>query len=426
MKFSAIFAAATVVLVCMACQNPAIQNASNGEASRAVGPVGKSITLKANANGSYVSADQNLANTQLVANRAAPSGWETFTVVDAGNNLVALKASNGKYVSANLNPATVPLMANGPAIGTWEQFQWIEVAGSQVQLKANINGQFVCADLNVAANLVANRAAASGWETFTYAIAGSVPTPTPSPSVTPSVAPSAVPGWRLVWSDEFDGTGSVDANKWIFDLGGGGWGNAEQETYTNSTNNVYRDGNSNLVIKAINSNGAITSGRIRSAGKFEFTYGKVEMRAKLPYCQGIWPAFWMLGSVGGGWPNNGEIDIMENIGKAAEQNKVYGTIHGPGYSGAGGIGAAYTGPRFADGFHTFGIEWETNVIRWYVDGNLYETRTPADLNGNTWVFNHNFYLLLNLAVGGQWPGNYDASTVFPQSYTIDYVRVYQR
>lgn len=419
MKFLSIMALAAVALMTFGCQNPVIQGTGSAGASRAVGPVGKSITLMANANGSFVCADQNLADTQLIANRPTASGWETFTVVDAGNNLVALQASNGKYVSANMNAATVPLVANAPVIDTWERFQWVELGGSQVNLKANINGKFVCADLNVGGNLVANRDAASGWETFTYTVAGTV-TPTPTPSATP------VPGWRLVWSDDFDGTGGVDASKWVYEQGGGGWGNAEQETYTNSTSNVYRDGSGNLVIKALNSGGYITSGRIKTAGKFDFTYGKVEMRAKLPYGQGIWPAFWMLGSVGGGWPDNGEIDIMENIGKAAEQTKVYGTIHGPGYSGANGIGAVYNGPRFADGFHTFGIEWETNVIRWYVDGNLYETRTPADLGGKTWVYNHNFFLLLNLAVGGQWPGNYDASTVFPQSYTIDYVKVYQR
>ncbi len=263
--------------------------------------------------------------------------------------------------------------------------------------------------MNRSANLVADRATAGGWETFTWGT-------------------STGSTWNLVWSDEFNGSGAINTANWNYDLGAGGWGNGEWETYTNSTANVYQDGGGNLVIKAIQNGSTYTSGRIHTAGKRQFTYGKVEMRARLPYGQGIWPAFWMLGATGGAWPNNGEIDIMENIGKASEQNKVYGTIHGPGYSGAGGISAAYTGPRFADGFHTFTIEWETNTIRWYVDGNLYVTRTNASIPAGTqWVYNNrNFYVILNLAVGGFWPGNPDGSTVFPQSYTIDYVRVYQR
>jgi beta-glucanase (GH16 family) len=381
----------------------------------AAAPLGQTIWLRANANGQYVSADQNLANVQLIANRASPSGWEQFTVVDAGGGLIALRASNGLYVSADTNlGAFAPLVANRPSIQGWETFQWTDVGAGQVTLKASSTGKFVCADLNRSANLVADRATAGGWETFTWGTTTSQPTATPA-------------GWRLVWSDEFNGSGAINTANWNFDTGGGGWGNGEWETYTNSTANVYQDGGGNLVIKSINNNGNYTSGRIQSAGKRAFTYGRFEMRAKLPYGQGIWPAFWLLGSTGGTWPNNGEIDIMENIGKASEQNKVYGTIHGPGYSGAGGISAAYTGPRFADGYHTFAVEWEPNVIRWYVDNNLYVTRTPASLPAGTqWVYNHDFFIILNTAVGGGWPGYPDGTTVFPQYYTIDYVRVYQR
>jgi beta-glucanase (GH16 family) len=133
----------------------------------------------------------------------------------------------------------------------------------------------------------------------------------------------------------------------------------------------------------------------------------------------MWPAFWMLG--GGNWPADGEIDIMENVG--FEPNTVHGTIHGPGYSGSGGIGAAYNGPNFSDDFHTYAIDWAPNQIKWYVDGNLYQTRTPADLNGNRWVYDHNFFLILNLAVGGYWPGDPNSSTVFPQQLVVDYVHV---
>jgi beta-glucanase (GH16 family) len=315
--------------------------------------------------------------------------------------------------------AYAPLVANRAAISTWEKFTWTDVGAGQATLKASTNGKFVSADQNRASYLVADRTTAGGWETFTWGT-GTTTQPTAVPT-TPST------GWNLVWSDEFNGSGAINTANWNFDLGAGGWGNGEWETYTNSTANVYQDGAGNLVIKAIKNGSTYTSGRIHTAGKRQFTYAKVEMRARLPYGQGIWPAFWMLGATGGGWPNNGEIDIMENIGKASEQNIIHGTIHGPGYSGGSGIGAAYTGPRFADGFHTFAVEWENNVIRWYVDGNLYQTRTNASIPAGTqWVFNHNFYIILNLAVGGAWPGYPDASTVFPQTYTVDYVRVYQR
>jgi beta-glucanase (GH16 family) len=245
--------------------------------------------------------------------------------------------------------------------------------------------------------------------------------------------------WKLVWSDEFDGpNGSpVDSTKWGFDTGGGGWGNNELETYTSRTENASREGGM-LVVKAIketfrgsdNITRDYTSARLLTRNKFSQAYGRIEARIKVPYGQGIWPAFWMLGDNIGtaGWPNCGEIDIMENIGR--EPSIVHGTIHGPGYSGGDGIGAAYTlptGQKFSDNFHTFAVEWEPNVMRWYVDGLLYKTITPANLPaGKSWVFDHPFFIILNVAVGGYWPLYPDATTVFPQQMLVDYVRVYQR
>jgi len=254
------------------------------------------------------------------------------------------------------------------------------------------------------------------------------------------IAYPAAQTWTLKWSDEFNGAeGSpVDAAKWAFDIGGSGWGNNELEYYTSSTRNASMDGNGNLVITAINETlpkknkcwygrCQYSSARIRTVGKFK-AYGRFEARIKMPFGQGIWPAFWMLGKNINkvGWPNCGEIDIMENIGR--EPATVHGTIHGPGYSGSNAIGAAYDLPAraFADEFHVFAIEWEPGAIRWYVDGNLYQTRTQADLPaGAAWVFDHRFFMLLNVAVGGNWPGNPDATTVFPQRMYVDYVRVYQ-
>ncbi len=245
--------------------------------------------------------------------------------------------------------------------------------------------------------------------------------------------------WSLVWSDEFDGpTGAaVDASKWSFDVGGNGWGNNELETYTSRTSNAHLEAGS-LVIKALketftgsdNITRNYTSARLLTRNKFSQAYGRFETRIKIPYGQGLWPAFWMLGDNidTAHWPNCGEIDIMENIGK--EPSIVHGTFHGPGYSGGSGISAAYSlpsGQKFSDDFHTFAVEWEPNVVRFYVDGLLYKTRTPADLpTGTSWVFDHPFFIILNVAVGGGWPGNPDASTVFPQQMLVEYVRVYQR
>lgn len=245
--------------------------------------------------------------------------------------------------------------------------------------------------------------------------------------------------WVLTWSDEFNGpNGSgVDPSKWVFDLGGGGWGNEELEYYTDRLKNArLEDGF--LVIQAhreiFTAAGGVTwnytSARLKTLGKFTQTYGRFEARIKLPFGQGMWPAFWMLGEDIGkaGWPACGEIDIMENIGK--EPSKVHGSIHGPGYSGADGLEAPYAlagNQRFADDFHVFAAEWEPGVVCFYVDGVLYATRRRADLRpGQKWAFDHPFFLLLNVAVGGAWPGNPGASTVFPQTMLVDYVRVYQR
>jgi beta-glucanase (GH16 family) len=259
-------------------------------------------------------------------------------------------------------------------------------------------------------------------------------------AVAQAVSPQASrPGWTLAWNDEFNGADNspVDSSKWVLESGGNGWGNDELEYYTTRPQNSFQhDGN--LVIKVLEEKyvGAegvsrnYTSARMKTRGKFSQTYGRFEARIKIPRGQGIWPAFWMLGDdvEKDGWPACGEIDIMENIGK--EPAMVHGTIHGPGYSGAGGIGGPYAFPadaRVADDFHVFAVEWEPKAIRFYVDDHLYTTRTPADLpKGTKWVYDHPFFLLLNVAVGGGWPGNPDASTIFPQTMLVDYVRVYNR
>ena len=247
------------------------------------------------------------------------------------------------------------------------------------------------------------------------------------------LAPASTPAprWRVIWHDEFDGPAGArpDPALWVTETGARGWGNHEMEEYTKLPENASLDGEGHLVIIAIaKPKGIYTSARLKTQGLFNIMYGKIEARMQLPYGQGMWPAFWMMGTdcAEKHWPACGEIDIMENIGK--EPFSIHGTVHGPGYSGRGGIGGTATltdGRALADDFHVFGIIWEENSIQFLLDGEPYFHVTPASLPaGAHWVYNHPFYLLLNLAVGGDWPGPPDATTEFPQRLTVDYVRVY--
>ncbi len=251
-------------------------------------------------------------------------------------------------------------------------------------------------------------------------------------------ADHASTGGTLIWSDEFNGpNGSMpDPKKWVVVNNGSGYGNRELEYYTDRPVNLHEE-NGNLIITArketfTGKDGrtrAYTSARIETQGRFDVQYGRIEARIKVPSGRGFWPAFWLLGSDIGriGWPACGEIDIMENVG--FEPSTVHGSLHGPGYSGSNPLTGAYSLPnqaRFSDGFHIFAVEWEPKEIRFYVDGHLYETQKAGDQPaGKRWAFDHPFYIVLNLAVGGYWPGNPDATTHFPSSMLVDYVRVYR-
>jgi beta-glucanase (GH16 family) len=245
--------------------------------------------------------------------------------------------------------------------------------------------------------------------------------------------------WTLTWSDEFNGANGSSPNpaNWVLESGGGGWGNHELQTYTNRLENAQIQ-NGGLVITArretfTGTDGITrdyTSARLKTAGKFSQKYGKFDARIKVPFGQGIWPAFWLLGANIGsvGWPVCGEIDIMENIGR--EPSVVHGSMHGPGASAGRAMTAIYTlpnGAKLSDEYHSFTVEWEPNMVQFYVDGRLYSTKTSADLPaGATWVYDHPFFILLNMAVGGAWPGSPDGTTTFPQRMFVDYVRVYAR
>ncbi|HZY61647.1 MAG TPA: glycoside hydrolase family 16 protein [Edaphobacter sp.] len=244
--------------------------------------------------------------------------------------------------------------------------------------------------------------------------------------------------WRLTWSDEFNepNGSSPDPAKWSFETGGNGHGNNELESYTNRPANVeQRDGSLIIAARKEDFTGKdgiarqYTSGRIVTKGHFSQAYGRFEARIKLPLGKGIWPAFWLLGDNidSAKWPGCGEIDIFENIG---EPRVIYSTLHGPGYSGAHGISAKFLLPQgeaVDTAFHVYAVEWAPNDIKFFFDNHLIAHRTPADLPvGAKWVYDHPFFILLNVAVGGNWPGNPDATTVFPQKMLVDYVRVYTR
>ncbi|MCW1926466.1 glycoside hydrolase family 16 protein [Luteolibacter arcticus] len=252
---------------------------------------------------------------------------------------------------------------------------------------------------------------------------------------TPAQTPAPA-GWKLVWSDEFNGK-EIDFSKWGVEENGHGGGNGELQYYVDRPENLrIEDGH--LVIEAkkekFNAAGVqkdYTSGRLRTKRRASWLYGRFEMRAKLPTGRGIWPAFWMLPTKDayGGWAASGEIDIMELVGH--EPSKAHGTLH----HGGTWPKNVHTGTpfelkkgTFADDFHTFAAEWEKGEIRWYVDGELYQTQTKWSSTGGQFPapFDQPFYLVLNVAVGGGWPGPPDAKTVFPQRMTVDWVRVYQR
>lgn len=243
-------------------------------------------------------------------------------------------------------------------------------------------------------------------------------------------------GWSLVWQDEFDGA-SLDAAKWSVQTGDGcdvdlcGWGNNELQWYQ-ADNAAVAGGHLTITARRESAGGRdFTSARLRTIDKGDWTYGRVDVRARLPIGQGLWPAVWMLPTdeVYGTWAASGEIDIVELVGN--EPNRVHGTLHyGGPFPANRNSGAPYSLPSgtFADAFHVFSVEWEEGEIRWYVDGRRYQTQRQWSSTGGAFPapFDRRFHLLINVAVGGNWPGNPDATTVFPQTMVVDWVRVYQR
>jgi hypothetical protein len=390
--------------------------------TRAAAPVGQTIWIRASATGLFVSADQNRGTwAPLVADRATTDAWEQFQVIDAGGGFIAFRSiGTGLFVSADqARAAFAPLVADRASIGTCEQFTWSDIAGGAFTLRGRATNRFVSADLNRGsfAPLVSDRTAAGAWEQFSWGAAGTQP---------PAGAP---PGFsQLVWSDEFSGSAINTAN-WGFDLGNGGFGNNELQNYTNRSQNA-RIENGMLVIEARRENlggSAYTSARMKTQGKQSFGINTwVEARINAPEGQGIWPAFWMLGNSIStiGWPSCGEIDIMEIQGQNPFRN--FGTIHWADVNGnhASFGGIFNSSSSLSAGFHTYAVSRTGSSIKWYVDRIQYGEANISGGVNSTSEFQGQFFILLNVAVGGNFVGSPDGSTVFPQQMQVDWVRVW--
>lgn len=386
---------------------------------------------------------------QLSNPTGAALGWKNWAKLGIKNVNIPDPSMIDDFENGLPTPANLPTSPNGSVIFDWEEIPAaspIAVPG-QFPLNYVLAGEYdggaafdrlfsLSRDLSGYDNLRFWYKGSNSGQPVTVKLYDGQPDPGPT-------------GWTLAWSDEFEGANGTGPNPtyWKHNIGGGGWGNNEWQYYTNSLDNSALDGAGNLVITAkpntdpalecdyvppsnTDQTCAYTSARLLTQDKIDFAYGRVEARLHIPQGQGVWPAFWMLGSDidNVGWPNSGEIDIMENIGKPSEWRNLYGTIHGPGYSGGSGIGSgAYdTGVNLHEGFHTYAIEWEPTEIRWYFDGVEYFHAEPSDLPAGTqWAFDKPFFLILNVAVGGNWPGYPDGTTTFPQQMLVDYVRVYQ-
>lgn len=245
-------------------------------------------------------------------------------------------------------------------------------------------------------------------------------------------APTTYPGYQMKWSDEFNGT-TLNTNNWVYEIGDGcpncGWGNNELQSYTNSPQNLFMN-NGSLIIEARRENTAgknYSSARIKTQGKQSFKFGRIDIRSVMPVGQGIWPAIWMLGDniTTASWPACGEIDIMEYLGH--EPNYVHGTGHwGVNFASHQYKGnfLQSQGDDFTQAWHVFSIIWKQDEITWLVDDQPFFTLNPG-VTGPSYPFNNSFFFILNMAVGGNWPGNPDGTTVFPQRFAVDYVRVFE-
>jgi beta-glucanase (GH16 family) len=361
--------------------------------------------------------------------------------------------------NVNVDIQTTTDSGGGCNVGWIAQGEWLAFSGLNVPTTgsyiirlrvASPSGATASVDLNSGTIQLGNFAipATGGWQTWTtvsrtvtlnagnYSLGVYAQTAGWNFNWIEVVPSSGGPG--LVWSDEFN---SINTGTWNHETGGGGWGNNEREYYTAGQNAFIQfdsQANSNvLVLEARRDNPAnyncwygrceYTSSRMNTSGKRTFQYGRIEARLKLPQTQGIWPAFWMLGNDIGsvGWPACGELDIMEHVG--FEPTITHGAMHGPNYSGNTPFaGTNYLNEQVNANYHVYAIEWNSTSVRWFVDGVQFYSVTKSQVQGyGNWVFDHPMFLILNVAVGGNWPGSPNGSSVFPQRMYVDYIRVYQ-
>lgn len=347
---------------------------------------------------------------EVIPNNEDPSNLEVqVTVSDDGSGIVIISANADHAMEYQLwiPPNTEPVETNQTG-----QFEHVfERTGTyQLEVRAyGISGRYIREEIQVAVELAEH-----------------VITPDDGYST-----PLTYEGYRLVWHDEFDGS-EVNPDYWVFETGTGcphlcGWGNNELQYYRQQ-NAWVSDGVLTIEARQESFQGSnYTSARMKTQGKKSFQYGRIDIRALLPEGQGIWPATWMLGNdiTTVGWPKCGEIDIMEMIGGNGRENQVHGTLHWD-FNGHVSAGGRYTLPEgtFADEYRVFSIIWDQTTIRWFVNDTQFHVIdiTP----GHMTEFHQEFFFLFNVAVGGRWPGNPDATTVFPQQMKVDYVRVFQR
>jgi hypothetical protein len=398
------------------------------------GPPGGSVLLSYRKPG-VVSTDQNDGNCfGCTADKAfdldPASRWATSSTtgwVDPGWIYVDLGAT------ANI---TKVVLQWDPAYATSYQIQVSANATAWTPIYTTTTGKGFKETLTVSGTgryvrmYGTARATPYGYSLYEFQVYGTGGAPVPPP---PKPADPTFPATRLVWNDEFNGAagGKPDPAKWTIDPGTGQ--NGEVQYYTDNNNAAF-DGAGSLVIEARRETVGgrdYTSHRMNTGNKFSVQYGRVEARMKVPKGNGLWPAFWMMGSdflTGRPWPYNGEVDIMEVLGRNTLES--YSTLHAPQYNGGGGYGLKYTAPAgadFADAFHVWAAEWDSKGITFKVDNQtvFFASKETAEATRGPWIFDHPFYIILNLAVGGDWPGPVDATTPFPSRMLVDYVRVYQ-
>ncbi|MEN0037822.1 MAG: family 16 glycosylhydrolase [Cellvibrio sp.] len=404
-------------------------------------------------NGATASVDLNGGAIPL-GNFVIPAtgGWQTWTTVSRTVNLNAGTYALGVFAqTADWNFNWIEVVANGSSNAKVTVFQHCPYTGWSVGLDVGSYNLAALQARGFVDNDMSSLRVAAGYEAVLYQndnFTGASRVVTGdddclnnegfNDNVTSVIVRAASTTRPLVFADEFN---SINTANWTFETGGGGWGNNERQYYTGGQNAFIQYdnqvGSNVLVLEARRDNPAnyncwygrceYTSTRMISQNKKTFTHGRVEARLKLPQTQGIWPAFWMLGnninSIG--WPQSGEIDIMEHVGY--EPTTTHGALHGPGYSGNTPFMGTHNLGEYVDvNYHVYAVEWDANGIRWFRDNVQFYSVTRAQVQGyGAWVFDSPFFLLLNVAVGGNWPGSPDAGSVFPQRMYVDYVRVYQ-